>query len=123
MKKTLIKTCLGVIALSVLSACRTINGAHGDGASKTANTEINSINWYNLEISETPIEYTIDVTTPTGMAKLKGLSLKQAEDLVLREAVIQHRCALLFNPQYKYVANKKRVMRITVYGFPSFYKK
>lgn len=123
MKKLLMTVGVMAAVLLVFSSCRTVNGAYGEGASQTANTQVHSINWYNLDISETPIQYTIDITTPDGMAKLKGLSLKEAENLVLREAVMQHNCALIFNPQYKYILSRKRVMRITVYGFPASYKK
>lgn len=116
---------LSVLALAGLafSSCRSTSGAHGMGASITSNTTVNSVNMYNLDISDVPMEYVIDVTTREGAAKLNKLSLKEAEELALREAVIKHKCALIFNPQYTYIKKGDRILRVRIYGFPAVYKK
>ncbi len=88
----------------------------------TSKTKLETFNEYDLNISETPVEHMIDISTPSGKAKLNKLSLKQAQDLVLREAVMKSKCALIFNPQYTYVKKGKRILRIKVYGFPAVYK-
>jgi len=85
-------------------------------------TRLSTTNEYDLDISQEPVEYIIDITTPDGAAKLRGLSLREAEELVLREAVIKSKCALLFNPQYTHVKKGKRILRVRVYGFPAVYK-
>ena len=67
-------------------------------------------------------ENTIDISTELGAAKLKNLTVKQAEDLAKREAIMKYKCGTLVNPQYTYLKKGKRILRITVYGFPAMYK-
>ncbi len=123
MKKKSILLLMGAgFALLTLNSCRTSSGAHGKNASMISKTLLRTDNEYDLDVSNEPIEYVIDVTTAEGAAKLRGLSLKQAEDLALREAVIKNKCALIFNPQYTNVMKGKRVLRVRVYGFPAIYK-
>lgn len=111
-----------LVAFLALTSCKTHTGAYGRNADMVARTKLTSINEYDLNISETPVEYVIDISTESGAAKLRGLSRKEAEDLVLREAIMKYKCALLFNPQYKYSMKGKRVLGIKVYGFPAVYK-
>ncbi len=111
-----------VIASLSVSSCRTTAGGYGQNASMISNTKLETFNEYDLDVSENPIEHMIDISTPSGKAKLNKLSLKQAQELVLREAVMKSKCALLFNPQYTYVKKGKRILRIKVYGFPAVYK-
>ena len=68
------------------------------------------------------LQMLIDVSTPDGRAKLHKLSLRQAEDLALTEALMKNNCAALFNPQYTHLKKGKKVLRVTVYGFPARYK-
>ena len=75
-----------------------------------------------MEVSSDGVSYTIDVSTPEGKVKLNKLSLKEAENLALTEAVIKYNCALLVNPQFTNLMKGKQVLRITVYGFPAKYK-
>lgn len=111
-----------ILTILTLDSCRTTSGAHGRNASMISRTKLESFNEYDLEISDTPVEHTIDITTSSGAAKLKGLSLREAEELALREAVIKSKCALLFNPQYTHVKKGRRILRVRVYGFPAIYK-
>ena len=76
----------------------------------------------DLVIASEPIEYTIDISTPVGMSKLNKLTLQQAEGLVIREAVMKNKCAKLVDPQFTNLMKGKRVLRVTVYGFPAKYK-
>lgn len=122
MKKILYIIMPAACALLALSSCRTTSGAHGKNASMISKTLLKTYNEYDLNISDTPVEYVIDVTTPEGAAKLHKLSLREAEDLALREAVIKNKCALLFNPQYTHVKKGGRILRVRVYGFPAVYK-
>lgn len=122
MKKILLIIMPAAITLVALSSCRTTSGAHGRNASMISNTLLKTYNEYDLNISDTPVEYVIDVTTAEGAAKLHKLSLREAEDLALREAVIKNKCALLFNPQYTHVKKGGRILRVRVYGFPAVYK-
>ncbi len=105
-----------------LSSCRTSSGSHGRNAAMISKTRLTTDNEYDLNISDTPMEYVLDVTTAEGAAKLNGLSLKEAEELALREAIIKNKCALIFNPQYTHVKKGKRILRVRVYGFPALYK-
>lgn len=53
--------------------------------------------------------------------RLKKLSRKEAEELVLQEAVIELGCALIVEPNYKYDMRGKKVVGITVVGYPGKY--
>ncbi len=123
MKKKSILLLMGAaFALLTLNSCRTRSGAHGRNANLTTKTLLTAYESYDVELADTPIEYVIDVTTEAGAAKLRGLSLKQAEELVLREAIIKNKCASIHQPQFTNVMKGKRVLRIRVYGFPAKYK-
>ena len=75
-----------------------------------------------MDVDPEGVSFTIDISTPEGAAKLDKISLKEAEDLVLTEAVIKYNCAMLVNPQFTNLMNGKRVLRITVFGFPARYR-
>lgn len=122
MKKFNFTTALAALSVLTFSSCRTTSGGRGRNASMISKTLLKSTNEYDLNISDTPIEHVIDVTTVEGAAKLNKLTLHQAEELVLREAIIKSKCALLFNPQYTHVKKGKRILRVRVYGFPAIYK-
>ena len=115
----LMAACAAVITLS---SCRTMNGAYGENAQNDINTLMSSTNEYDLDVSTEPITYTIDISTELGAAKLKNLTIKQAEDLAKREAIMKYKCGTLVNPQYTYLKKGKNILRITVYGFPAMYK-
>ena len=44
------------------------------------------------------------------------------QQLVLRECIMKHKCSTIFNPQYTHLKKGKRILRITVFGFPAWYK-
>lgn len=120
--KKLILLILPLLALTLGSCSTTRTGAHSNNAYRAPRTHIESMNDYALDIAPEGISYTIDISTPEGTAKLKNISLAQAEDLALTEAVIKYNCAMIVNPQFTNLMNGKRVLRITVFGFPARYR-
>ena len=80
------------------------------------------MNDYALDVESQGVTYTIDISTPEGAAKLNKLTLAEAENLALTEAVIKFNCAMLVNPQFTNLMSGKRVLRITVFGFPARYR-
>lgn len=111
-----------ILSLSISSCISTKSGSRTSNAYQTPKTSINSFNDYDLDIASEGITYTIDISTPEGRTRLKGLSLREAEELVLTEAIIKYNCALLVNPQYTNLTRGKNVLRITVFGFPAKYR-
>lgn len=109
-------------AAMTLTSCRTMNGAYGENAQNDISTLLSSTVEYDLDVSTEPITYSIDISTELGAAKLKNLTIKQAEDLAKREAIMKYKCGTLVNPQYTYLKKGNRILRITVYGFPAMYK-
>ena len=101
---------------------RTIAGSTTRNASNTVRAKNVSYNELTMDLAPDAITYTIDVSTPDGRAKLHKLSLRQAEDLALTEALMKNNCAALFNPQFTHLKKGKKVLRVTVYGFPARYK-
>lgn len=122
MKKILsyLFVCLFIYVFSSCTTART--GAHSNNAYRAPVTYIESMNDYALEVDSEGITYTIDISTPEGASKLNKISLKDAENLALTEAVMKYNCAMLVNPQFTNLMNGKRVLRITVFGFPARYK-
>lgn len=113
---------ISAILLIQTSCSSTKSGTRTSNAYQTPTTHIKSFNDYDLEVSQDGITYTIDISTPEGKTKLKNLSLHEAEELALTEAVIKYNCAMLVNPQYTNLMKGKRVLRITVFGFPAKFK-
>lgn len=122
MKKVLLTTLtIGSVVLG-LNSCHGVSGALSENAHLAPRTSVTSINEYDLDVSNQSVTYTIDISTTDGAAKLKGLSLKEAQNLALTEAVMKNNCAMLINPQYTHLKKGKRILRITVFGFPAYYK-
>lgn len=119
-----IASCLLAIAFFfALASCSTSRtGSHSNNAYRTPRTYIESVNDYALDVKPEGITYTIDISTPEGEAKLRNISLKDAEELALTEAVIKYNCAMIVNPQFTNLTKGKRVLCITVFGFPARYR-
>lgn len=113
---------VGYVAMLISACSTTYSGTNQRNASYTPHTRINSFNEYDLEVSSEGVSYTIDISTPEGRMKLNNLKLRDAENLALTEAVMKYNCATLVNPQYTNLMRGKKVLRITVYGFPAKYK-
>ncbi len=123
MKKKSLLLLIGAAFVTVsLNSCRTSSGGGGKNAELISDTNIKADEEFDVVLAETPIEYIIDITTEAGTAKLRGLTLQQAENLALREAIIKNKCASIHQPQYTHVMKGKKVVRIRVYGFPAYYK-
>ena len=123
MKSILSTIFFATIIAVIFSSCRIAqSGGSGANALQIVNTKTKSVNAYDLDISNEPVEYTIDVSTASGRQQLKKLSLTQARELVLRECIMKHKCGTIFNPQYTHLKKGKRILRITVFGFPAWYK-
>lgn len=104
-------------------SCNTVKtGSYSRNAYHIPATYIQSDNDYALDVSSEGVSYTIDISTPEGAAKLNKISLSDAENLALTEAVIKYNCAMLVNPQFTNLRNGKKVLRITVFGFPARYR-
>lgn len=82
-----------------------------------------SYNKFTMDLDDEPITYTIDIYTDTGRAKLNKLSVDEACDLALIEAIMANKCATIFQPQYTHLVQKGKVLRVTLYGYPARYKK
>ncbi|MDE6418444.1 MAG: hypothetical protein K2K49_04470 [Duncaniella sp.] len=82
-----------------------------------------SYNRLTMDLDPEPITYTIDISTEAGRTKLKNLSLDEACDLALIEAIMTAKCATIFQPQYTHLVKQGKVLRVTIYGYPARYKK
>ncbi|MBE6303048.1 MAG: hypothetical protein E7089_03835 [Bacteroidales bacterium] len=111
------------IMVALFSSCTSArSGGSGANALQIVDTKTKSVNAYDLDIATEPVEYTIDVSTAEGRQLLNKMSLRQAQELVLRECIMKHKCGTIFNPQYTHLKKGKRILRITVFGFPAWYK-
>lgn len=124
MKTRIISFAIVAIAYLTATSCSTMrSGSRSRNASNTVRAKIESYNELTMDLAPDAITYTIDVSTAEGKIKLHKLSLRQAEELALTEAVMNNNCAALFNPQYTHLKKGRKVLRVTVYGFPAYYKR
>lgn len=114
-------TCAALCGL--MSSCSSKTTASSMNAYATVALTIESYNELTMDLDDEPISYTIDISTPTGKAKLNKLALNEAKELALIEAIMSARCATLFNPQYTHLVKNGKILRVTVYGYPARYKK
>ena len=109
-------------AFFICSCSTTRMGGSGAKPHEMVDIYTGSRNQLDLIIDSEPITYTIDISTSEGKTKLQNLSIREAEGLAIREAVMISRCSKLVDPQFTHLTKGKRVLRITVYGFPARYK-
>ena len=115
MKKTLLFACAAALAVS-LSSCRSSGNVSGNNAISIGTSVIGE-NHYKIIVGEERIApYTIN-----NRKQLKRLSLQEAKDKVLQEAVIARNCATIVEPNYSYDMKGKKIVRITVVGYPGYY--
>lgn len=111
---------LALLALS-LSSCgskKTVatNKVYDDNSLKIQKAAA-ATNQFKIIAGEQRIEpYTI-----SDRKRLKGLTLQEAKEKVLQEAVIARNCAMIVEPNYSYDMKGKNVVRITVVGYPGNY--
>ena len=113
---------VAVILLGVLSACSPKMSTRKLNAYTTVSNYNVSYNELTMDLDKHPITYTIDISTESGRMKLRNLSLHEACDLALVEAIMANKCATIFQPQYTHLVQRGKVLRITVYGYPARYK-
>lgn len=100
----------------------TNNRNYDDYGIKVQTTAV-SQNAYKIKPSSKRVSYTIpDPRNKKDKKRLKGLTLEEAKEKVLSEAIIEHKCALILQPNYSYDLKGKKVVRITVYGYPAEYE-
>ncbi|MDE6278464.1 MAG: hypothetical protein K2M05_00675 [Paramuribaculum sp.] len=109
--------------LTIISSCSPKVSTRKLNAYTTVNPNIVSYNELTMDIDTEPIEYTIDISTEAGRLKLNKLTIDEACDLALIEAIRASKCATIFQPQYTHLVEKGKVLRVTLYGFPARYKK
>ncbi len=114
--------CGAALCLTISSCSHKTTGTQLNGW-VTPSTSIVSYNELTMDLDSAPIEYVIDIKSADGRAKLNGLSLDEAKELVLVEAIIHAKCATIFQPQYTHVVKNGKVLGIRIYGFPAHYKK
>ena len=110
--------CVAALA-ACLSSCRSSRSSgnvNGNNAISIGTSVIGE-NHYKIIVGEERIApYTIN-----NRKQLKRLSLQEAKDKVLQEAVIARNCATIVEPNYSYEMKGKKVIRITVVGYPGYY--
>lgn len=111
-----------VIICFVLVSCSPRITVTSLNAYTTVTPQIESYNSLTMDLDDEPITYTIDISTQEGKSKLNKLSLNEAKELCLIEAIMYAKCATIFNPQYTHLIQKGNVLRITIYGYPARYK-
>lgn len=116
-----IAACLG-LCLAGTSCSKKISATQLNGW-EGVSAKIVSYNELTMDLDPEPVEYVIDISTADGRAKLDKLSLQEAKDLALVEAIMSAKCATIFQPQYTHVVQKGKVLGVKVYGFPARYKK
>lgn len=123
MKKRSITAGMAAVVLTfALASCSTkrssisTNRMYDDNSLKIQKNASASNN-YTIKVEKERIKpYTIN-----DKKKLKGLTLKEAQEKVLQEAVIQRGCAVIVEPNYMYDMKGKKVRSITVVGYPGYY--
>ena len=114
---------IAVLVLSAMFSCSHVHSsAYSKNASIAPRTVATSVNEYDLIVSDEMVEYTIDISTPEGSLKLNKISESDARELALTEALQKYRCAMLVNDEYTFAKRGKKILRVTVTGFPAKYK-
>lgn len=112
----------GLLLAASLSSCRSINGSAGSSPTQAIDSYVVMRGDLRFVIRDEPVEHSIDISSANGRAKLKGITLQQAELLAIREAIMKSRCVKMVEPQFTNLTKGKKVLRITVYGFPADFK-
>jgi len=105
-----------LLLVAILMSCRSSRTMSSDKA-LNINKAAAAVNNYKIIVGEERIApYSI-----IERKRLKGLTLNEAKDKVLQEAVIARGCAMIVEPNYSYDLKGKKVTRITVVGYPGYY--
>lgn len=123
MKQTIFLFAYAAITIIVFSSCSSTRaGVGGYDADMGVRLQDKSYINYNLVPVGDRITYTIDISTPEGKQKLQNISLDDAKRLAETEASRKYNCDRLIDPRFDYLANGKRILRITVDGRPGNYR-
>lgn len=122
MKNKILLISCAIITLFASGSCKTTAGAGGTDTGVSISTSGRSSNFYDLIPIGDRITYTIDISTPEGMQKLRNISLDDAKRLAETEATRKFNCDRLIDPRFDYLKKGKRILRITVDGRPGNYK-
>jgi hypothetical protein len=115
MKRIILFFCTAAF-IACLSSCRSSGNVSGNNAISIG-TNVVGENRYKIIVGEERIApYTIN-----NKKQLKRLNLQEAKDKVLQEAVIARNCATIVEPNYSYDMKGKKIVRITVVGYPGYY--
>ena len=110
----------GFLLASCGTTTKTTNRINDDNMLKIGKAASAS-NQYKIIVGKDRIKpYTIG-NEKNDRKRLKGLSLQEAKEKVLQEAVIANNCAIIAEPNYMYDMKGKKVIRITVVGYPGYY--
>lgn len=120
--KSLLIILAAIITLGASSCGSTRAGAGGYATGMGVDARGTSYNSYDLVPVGDRITYTIDISTPEGRQKLKGISLEEAQRLAETEASRKFNCDRLIDPRFDYLKKGKRILRITVDGRPGNYR-
>lgn len=125
MKKTSLFPYAGIfLIMSALSSCSTTRTTSLEqNGSTTVAPEVISYNELTMDLDPTGVTYTIDISTREGALKLNKITLHEAQKLALTECLMKYNCATLFNPQFTHLKDGKKILRVTVFGFPARYKR
>ncbi len=117
--------CAGIASVMGLfwSCNSTKTTALDENASATVAPEIISYNELTMDLDPSGVAYTIDISNAEGALKLKNITLHEAQRLALTECLMKYNCATLFNPQFTHLKDGKKILRVTVFGFPARYKR
>lgn len=108
---------------AIVTSCGSLNsGAGGTSTGVGVDARGMSYNSYDLVPVGDRITYTIDISTPEGRQKLKGISLSDAKQLAETEASRKYNCDRLIDPRFDFLKRGKRILRITVDGRPGNYR-
>ena len=123
MRKELFLMAFVASTLLIICSCgSTHSGAGGYATNIGVDAKGVSYNNYDLVPVGDRITYTIDISTPEGQQKLKGLSLAEAQRLAETEASRKYNCDRLIDSRFDYLKKGKRILRITVDGRPGNFK-
>lgn len=92
----------------------------------TASVQLQNVSFNRMGLkllTERPIVYTLDGSTPEGQTKLQHVNTEAgAYNAAIMEAIKLHQCNVLFAPQFEILKNKKRIVSVTVIGTPAVYE-
>lgn len=132
MKKLFIISSI-VLTAALMTGCSskktlTNNRIYDDNSLKIGK-KASATNSYKIIVKKERIRFDYGATNMEAMEstrkmqikRLKKLTRKEAEEMVLQEAIIALNCALIAEPNYKYEMRGNKIVGITVVGYPGEY--